>query len=487
MPRRNLRLAPASVADLAPALERLRTELDVPQEFSPAAQQEARAAVQAMAWPTRDATDIEFVTIDPPEAMDLDQALALSRDGDGYLIHYAIADPAAFVTPGGALDQEIHRRGMTYYGPDRREGLHPPVLAEAAASLLPGQMRPACLWQIKLDASGEIVDAVVERARVRSRAKLSYQQVQRHLDEGTSGMLGLLAVIGELRRRCERDRGGVSLAIPEQEVVRDGGQYRLEYRSTLAVEDWNAQISLTTGIAAAALMRRARIGVFRTLPTADQRDVQRLRRAAHGLGLQWGPDEDYAAVLRRLDAAVPAHAAFLEEATTLFRGADYLTFDGDLPPASPHGAIAAEYAHVTAPLRRLVDRYGLEICLSASAGTAVPSWVRSGLAQLPDLMTAAGRATNSYQRECVNLMEAAILAPRVGEAFPGVVVEASSGDSTMRGTVVIADPAVRAKVTGVDLPVGERDLVQLAQADVERRLVTFSHPASSGRVAEGKR
>ncbi|MFV0252510.1 MAG: RNB domain-containing ribonuclease [Beutenbergiaceae bacterium] len=482
MPRRALRLQAASASGLAPMLESLRSDLDVPQAFSEAAQAEAAAAASSTPLPDLDATDIELVTIDPPDAMDLDQALHLAREGDGYLIHYAIADPAAFIEPGGALDTDVHARGMTYYGPDRRDGLHPSVLSEGVASLLPGQLRRACLWQIRLDADGEIVDAQVRRACVRSRAKLSYQQVQDGIDDGTiSPMLELLAVIGRLRRQREAERGGVSLAIPEQEVVHADDRYELRYRATLAVEDWNAQISLTTGIAAAAMMRRARIGVLRTLPQADPRDVRRLRNAARGLGLVWADEEHYGSLLRRLDAGVPAHAAFLEEATTLFRGAAYLVFDGDLPPASPHGAIGAEYAHVTAPLRRLVDRYGLEICLAVTAGSEVPAWVRDGLSGLPEAMMAAGRATGAYERECINLIEAAVLRHRVGEAFDGVIVEVAESDKTpARGTVVIADPAVRAKVTGIELPVGRASRVQLTRADLQQRSVAFQHPAPGG-------
>ncbi len=485
MPRRTLRLDDATVAAVEPALDRLRTELEVPGEFAPEALAEAERAAAAVTLPDTDATDLELVTIDPPGARDLDQALHLARDGDGFLVHYAIADPASFVEPGEALDAAVHERGMTFYGPDRRIGLHPDVLAEGAASLLPDQLRPACLWRIRLDARGEIVEASVARARVRSRAQLTYEQVQRALDGAPADddpavpdMLQLLRDVGTARQQLEIERGGASLGIPEQEVVEVDGRYELHYRATLDVEDWNAQISLLTGIAAAQLMRRARVGVLRTLPEADPRAVKRLRRAAHGLGIDWPHDEAYGVMLRRLDAGRPAHAAFLEEATTLFRGAGYLTFDGDLPPSSPHGAIAAEYAHVTAPLRRLVDRYGLEIAIAASGGTDVPRWVHDGLAELPGLMAAAGQKSSGYERACVDLLEAVLLAPRVGEEFTGVVVEVDEpreGDAEQRGTVVVAEPAVRAKVTGTDLPLGEQTTVRLTTADPATRTVTFSH------------
>lgn len=487
MPARSIRLAD-TVEEVAPRLASLREELDIPIEFSAEALAEAGRAAERPPSGGIDAEEVELVTIDPPSSLDLDQALHLSRDGDGYLVHYAIADPASFIEPGGPLDQAVHERGVTCYGPDGRIGLHPDVLAENAASLLPDQVRPACLWRIRLDADGEIVTTEVVRARVRSRAKLSYEQVQAALDGAADpavpDWMSLLRDVGTLRQQREADRGGASLRIPEQEIVEVDGRYELQHRATLDVEEWNAQISLTTGIAAAALMRRKRVGVLRTLPAADPRDVRRLRHAAHGLGIDWPHEEPYGRLLRRLDASIPSHAAFLDEATTLFRGAGYLTFDGELPPSSPHGAIGAEYAHVTAPLRRLVDRYGLEICLAATSGDDVPAWVREGLADLPATMASTTQRAAGYERECVNLLESLLLRPRIGERFEGVIVDVAEprndkdgeDGGPMRGTVVVAEPAVRATVRGQDLPLGEATGVTLAESDPDTRTVAFTYP-----------
>jgi exoribonuclease R len=89
--------------------------------------------------------------------------------------------------PGGAVDAEVEQRGVTLYAPDRRVPLHPPVLGERAASLLPDGPRPALLWQLDLDDDGELTATDVRRARVRSRAQLDYEGVQRELDSARSG------------------------------------------------------------------------------------------------------------------------------------------------------------------------------------------------------------------------------------------------------------------------------------------------------------
>jgi exoribonuclease R len=160
----------------------LRVELDVPGDFSSQAVACAQAAAQAVRLPDLDRTDLELVTVDPPGSMDLDQALHIAACDHGYRVSYAIADVASFVPPASVLDEELQVRGETIYFPDARVPLHPTVLSEGAASLLPDQVRPAVLWQFELDDLGEITKVDVCRARVRSRARLDYAGVQARQD-----------------------------------------------------------------------------------------------------------------------------------------------------------------------------------------------------------------------------------------------------------------------------------------------------------------
>ena len=181
MPQRVLTVeAAVPAADLRAGFDAVRAELQLPGPYPDQVLAEAQAAAKAPRMPAADATALPLVTLDPAESMDLDQAMHLEkREGGGYRVHYAIADVAAFVTPGSLLDLETHRRGETYYMPDMRVPLHPEVLSEGAASLLPGQECPALLWQIDLDSSGDTTNVEVRRARVRSRAKLNYQDTDR--------------------------------------------------------------------------------------------------------------------------------------------------------------------------------------------------------------------------------------------------------------------------------------------------------------------
>ncbi|MXM62747.1 RNB domain-containing ribonuclease [Streptomyces sp. HUCO-GS316] len=477
MPRRHIRVTGAPEAPLRAALTALRTELGVPESFPPDVLAEAEQSAKAPALPAEDATSIPFFTVDPPSATDLDQALHLSRQGTGYRVRYAIADVAAFVVPGGGLDAEAHRRVTTLYFPDEKVPLHPEPLSEGAASLLPDQVRPTVLWTIDLDAEGRILAVYVRRALVRSRAKLDYAGVQRQIDDGTAEEpLALLKEIGRLREQLELDRGGISLNVPEQEITERDHTYELGYRAPLPAEGWNAQLSLLTGMAAADLMLAHGTGVLRTLPAAPDGAVGRLRRTANALHIDWPHHVSYAQLIRSLDPHRPDQAAFLQECTTLLRGAGYTVFrDGKLPDITTHSAVAAPYTHCTAPLRRLADRYASELCLAACADDTPPDWVLAALDALPGEMTDGSRRAADVERACVDIVEAALLRDRVGEVFDACVVDVEERNPTV-GTVQLESPAVVARVEGgtTPLPLGERLRVRLTQADPGAAKVRFA-------------
>ncbi|MGZ6804464.1 MAG: RNB domain-containing ribonuclease [Nocardioidaceae bacterium] len=470
-----MRVRRADGETLRAGVAAIQQEMGVSPEFPPEVQAAAEAAARNPRMPDLDRTDLPFVTVDPPGSMDLDQALHIERDGDGYVVHYAIADVAAFVTPGDPVDEEAHRRGETLYAADSKVPLHPPVLSEGAASLLPGEVRPALLWTVRVDAEGEGTDVTVERARVRSRAKLDYTGLQAQVDAGTvDGMVGLLREVGQKRLAREAARGGVSLPLPEQEIDVDGDAWSLEFRRMLPVEAWNAQVSLLTGFGAATLMVYARVGLLRTLPPPDGRDVQRLHRTAHALGIDWPAETLYPDFIRSLDPERPTHAAMVMACTRLLRGSGYVAFDGEVPDQPEHAALASEYAHVTAPLRRLGDRYAGEICLALCAGEPVPSWVLERLDSLPKTLEESGRRAHQYESSVLSLVEAAVLRPHVGERFDGVVVAVDEKDPG-KGSLVLQEPAVEASVTGpAPLPLGGDVQATLAEADPGRRTVRFT-------------
>ena len=465
----------------------VRAEFGLPDGFAPAVLAEAAAAAAARtaAGPDRiDATDVELVTIDPPGSKDLDQAVGVVRRGSGddagFRVHYAIADLGAVVVPGAALDTEVRRRGQTVYLPDGSAPLHPPVLSEDAASLLPDGPRAAVLWRLDLDGAGEPVSVEVRRAVVRSRARLDYAGVQASVDAGRiHPAIAALPEVGPRRRALAVRRGAVELELPEQEVVStvsdgDGG-WTVRVRQRTPVEDWNAEISLLTGTTAARLMLDAGIGVLRTLPAAGPEAVTALRAVARGLGIDWPAAQTPAELLSALPRGTPAALALRRAATSLLRGAGYTAFDtaaGAPPPADPgHAGIGATYAHVTAPLRRLVDRFGTEVCLAVTAGNAVPDWLRAALPTLPGTMAASDAVAGAVGRACVDRTEAALLADRVGAEFGAIVLRAST--DTAPGEVYLLGPPVLARCPGAQR-LGETARVRLVEADPDTGRIAFT-------------
>jgi exoribonuclease R len=481
MPARRVRILP-STAVLVPALDGVRRELDVPESFPADVLAEAvDAAARGPVLPPEVSADIEdarhldLVTIDPAGSRDLDQAYTAARRGRGYRVWYAIADVNAFVSPGGALDRESRVRGVTLYQPDARAPLYPEALGQGAASLLAGEDRQALLWTIDLDADGMPAGTPrCRRAHVRSRRAMSYPEAQAMIDtgaDGTDGALTLLREIGRQREQVEAARGGISLRLPTQEVVLEDGHADLRFDAPLPVEGWNAQISLLTGIVAAGIMLKGRVGILRTLPPPDTTSLEALRRSAHALAVDWPTTMTYPGFVRSLDPRTTVGAVLLQRAARTLRGAGYTSFQGDLPEHVQHAAVASTYAHVTAPLRRLADRFANEVVLALLEEKRPPGWVLDALPTLPDAMAAASQHERALERAIIDLVEALLLAPHVGERFDATVISVDDHD---RATVQLTDPAVLGSLHGRGFEVGATLPVRLDEADPKRRLVRFS-------------
>lgn len=455
----------------------VRAELGLPSAadtdaFPPEVLAEAATIAAQGSGELEDATAIPFVTIDPPGARDLDQAMFLERVADGFRVHYAIADLGAVIPPGGAVDTEARLRGQTIYLPDGRVPLHPPNLSEDALSLLADKDRAAAVWTVNVAADGTLSNASVRRALVRSVAQLDYEGVQKSFDAGSPHpSVEPLADLGPLRQKVRVDRGAVELALPEQEVARDGDDWEVVMRVRTAVDGWNAEVSLLTGMAAAQMMLDAQVGLLRTLPPPDERAEADLLRTARALHVPVADGATPAQVLLALDPDLPASVALMTEATRLLRGAGYQAFDGSVPAQVDHAGVGGPYAHVTAPLRRLADRFGTEVCLAICEKRAVPDWVREALPSLPDIMRASDQRASRADRTCIDQAEVWSLAGRIGESFDAVVMHADRDG----GDIVLLDPPVIGRCQGAGLREGEQVSVRLERVDERRREVEFTY------------
>jgi exoribonuclease R len=447
---------------LAEGLATLRVQFQVPGTFPEPVLAAAQVAAQRQPAEHADWTQRPFVTLDPAGSTDLDQAFAIEPAGSDWLLHYAIADVGWFVEPGGALDGEAWARGVTTYLPDGKAGLYPPVLAEGAASLLPDGPRPAVVFTVRVDPDGETALDAVTRAVISSRAKLAYETVRdADLPDG-------FMAIAERIELAEARRGAARVDPPEQQVERGAdGKFHLQFRPLLPSETRNAALSLACNLAVAKLLLEHQTGLFRVMAGPDPAAEARLRQTAKAFGLIWPDAAPLAQFEKLLDPADPRHAAFMLAIRRAGRGASYAPYAaGNLPW---HAAIAAPYAHATAPLRRLADRYVIEAALALANGRAVPEPVSAAFPLLPAAMQRGDARAGQIERAVVDLAETALLADRTGELFDAVVTDL--GEQGAR--IQLCDLPVVARTTAREVVPGDRVRVRLDSADPATRRLAF--------------
>ena len=457
-------------AILATGLAAIRDEYQVPAGFPPDVLAAAEAAARRAPTAHADRTGQPFVTLDPASSTDLDQAFAIERAGADILLHYAIADVAWFVDDGGAIDAEAWRRGATLYLPDGKAGLYPPVLSEQAASLLPDGPRPAVIFTIRIDPDGRPGLDGAERAIIRSRAKLAYATVtDADLPEG-------FAELAARMQAAEARRGASRVDPPEQEVAHADGHYELVFRQRHASEDRNAALSLAANLAIAEALQAHHTGLFRVMAGPEERAVRRLRFTARALGLAWPDAAPLADFERGLDPADPKQAAFMTAIRRAGSGAAYVPYrEGAVPW---HAALQATYAHATAPLRRLADRYVVQAALAIAGGRPVPEAVTGAFARLPAVMARADARSGQIERAVIDLAETVMLQDRVGEVFEAVVT-----DLDEHGTrIQLCDLPVVARVVARHVEPGEALRVKLTGAEPDTRTLAFQRMAGDGEI-----
>jgi exoribonuclease R len=478
-------IAPTIEAGFRRAREELGIRSGFPDDVLREAERVSRERIPPASAAHTDRTAIEFVTIDPPGSRDLDQAVQAGREGEGYRLRYAIADVGFWVDRGGAIEREAWLRGVTFYAPDCRDPLYPPVLSQGAASLLPGQPTPALLFDFVLDPRAELVSWTLERALVRSRAQLTYTELFAGATGGaTAGApaqpgaqtLALLGEIGPKLLALEVERGGVSLPVRDQHVERRAAArlgYALTYEAPNEAEQWNAEVSLLTGHVAAMRMIEAKVGLLRTMPPFDDREIAHFRRIVQALGFPWPEGTSYAAFMHGVSARHPRIDVLVRQARRVMHGAEYVAFDGAPPEQALHGALAFPYAHATAPLRRLADRYVLDLVATLAAGARPGPPEVTTLAALPPVMAEATRKANQLERRVVDVAEAWALHQCVGDTLHATVIDAQRGTIEVQ----VEEPPIRATLpdgAGAPLPLGTAVDVRVNGVDVAEGKVVLA-------------
>ena len=314
-------------------------------EHSKAALAEAAAATLDLDG-LRDLRDVPFVTVDSASTRDLDQALHVARAGTGWRVRYALADAAHFVRPGMALFDEALERGASYYLADRAVPMLPRSLSEGLISLGEGVDRRAMVMDIRLDADGGVRRTEILRASIRSRAKLSFEEVQAHLngddvariDDDVGRSLDALEAVGDLRVRLSAER----------EVVR----FRRN-DARVPVEMHNEQLSLLCNVEGARYLQRAGDHegihpIYRVHPPPAAERLKRFRRMVGKLGRAWKANQPLADFLAALAHDRVGQAIHRQAVMLNYRS----TYEAE---ASGHFGVGADvYARFSAPDRKSV-------------------------------------------------------------------------------------------------------------------------------------
>lgn len=325
-----------------------------------------------------DLTALPFVTIDHETSMDLDQAAFVETSGDGFQVHYALADAAFYISADSALFREALARAASYYFPGFMVPMLPRELSEGLVSLNPNVDRRAMVFSLSLDASGGCTGANIRAALIRSKAKLSFVGVQDFLDGKTDGFghegieqnLRRLKEVGLLRMRHAKDRNVVRYRRSEVDVhLGDHGGARFVVNDSIRVpvERYNEQLSLLCNVEGAKFLQRSALlsgidPVYRVHPPPEIDRVEKLEKTiaglvkAHKLDSKvwlWKRDEqdlsDYLEALPEKGAEGRIASAIHRQAVMINGRSSFRA-----TPGIHHGVGAVVYARFSAPMREIV-------------------------------------------------------------------------------------------------------------------------------------
>ena len=439
---------------------------DIPHVFPEAAIREAEAAQPAGAAGRADWREVPFVTIDPADAKDHDDAVYAEADPDpdnpgGFVLFVAIADVAAYVRPGSALDREALKRGHSVYFPDRVVPMLPEALSNDLCSLKPGVERAALAMRAVIAADGRKLAHTFHRVRIRSAAKLAYPMAQKaidgHPDEITGPLLEpvlkpLWGAYAALKRAREA-RGTLELDLPERKLVLDakGRVADVIVPDRLHAHRLIEEFMILANVAAAETLEKARIPLLYRIhdqPTLEK--MQSLRDFLDTIGItlpkQGAVRPD---LFNRILARVKEtpHAALVNE--VVLRSQSQAEYS---PENIGHfGLHLRRYAHFTSPIRRYADlvvHRGLVRAMGGGADSLPETTTPAGLKAVGEAISGCERRAIAAERETVDRLIAHFLADQLGASFTGRITGVTRAGLFVRLDRTGADGFVPAATLG---------------------------------------
>jgi len=409
----------------------------IPHVFRRETLQEAEAAKPATLSGREDWRDVPFITIDPPDAKDHDDAVHAEADKaennkGGYIVNVAIADVAHYVTPGSALDREALLRGNSVYFPDRVVPMLPERISNDLCSLRPREDRAALAVRMVIGADGRKRSHTFHRIMMRSAAKLSYSQAQfaitgradEEIQVLVEPILTPLFAAYETLVRARNERQPLDLDLPERKILlkADGTVDRVIRPERLEAHRLIEEFMILANVAAAETLEKARVPlIYRVHDEPAVEKVHALREFLATLDINFAKAgalrpsafNRVLAMVKGRDAEPLVNEIILRtQAQAEYAAENYGHF----------GLNLRRYAHFTSPIRRYADlvvHRGLIRALKLGHGALPEATDSKALAEVAAEISATERRAMLAERETADRLIAHFLADRIGASFDG--------------------------------------------------------------------
>jgi len=431
----------------------------VPTGFSDSVEREAEDQALPTLKGREDLRQVPFITIDPADARDHDDAVYAERDesadnAGGWIVWVAIADVAAYVRPGTALDREARAKGNSTYFPDRVEPMLPEVLSNGLCSLKAGESRACLAVRMVFSKDGRKLSHRFVRGLMRSHAKLAYEQAQAAIDGQPDDVTGpimnsilypLWNAYAAMLKGRER-RAPLAIVSPERRVTMapDGGIASIAPRASLEAHRLIEEMMIQANVAAAETLEQARTPlIYRVHEAPSQEKIFNLADFLQTLGKPWTKGEP--ATTRRFNRLLEEmretpHADVVNE--VVLRSQMQAIYS---PENIGHfGLNLDRYAHFTSPIRRysdLIVHRGLIRALKLGSDGLTDREIAE-LPTIAETVTETERRSMAAERDAMDRYMAAFLSDRVGRVFPGRITGVTRFGLFIRLTETGADGLV---------------------------------------------
>lgn len=439
----------------------------IPTGFPEAADQEAAAAEPPTLAGRTDLRDLPLLTIDPLDARDHDDAVYAHPDHDpknpdGWVVWVAIADVAAYVRSGSALDRTAWEKANSVYFPDRVEPMLPERLSAGLCSLRAGENRACMAVRMVFDASGRKIGHRFERGLMRSAAKLAYEQAQAAIDGEPDEVTGPLleTVLKPLwaayaimnKGRDARSPLAIETLERRIQLSPEGEVISIQPRASLEAHRLIEEMMIQANVCAAETLEARKTPlVYRVHDTPSQEKLFNLADFLSTIGLKWSKGE--APRTERFNRLLDEtrggpHGEIVNEVVLRTQMQAHYSPDN----IGHFGLNLARYAHFTSPIRRYADLVVHRALIRALklGDDGLSDYEIARLPETAEHITGAERRAMAAERDATDRYVAAFLADRIGAEFAGRVTGVTRFGLFIRLTETGADGLVPVSSLGAE-------------------------------------